>query len=72
MVVLVSPDPSLAPRAYVKASNPGAGDAFGYGVALAGDTLAVGAWLEDGGAPGVNGDGTSDALANSGAAYVLR
>lgn len=43
------------------ASNAGNGDFFGYSVALSadGDTLAVGAWGEDGDAPG------------SGAAYVF-
>ena len=34
-------------EAYLKASNTGAGDSFGYSVSLSGDTLAVGASLED-------------------------
>jgi NADPH-dependent 2,4-dienoyl-CoA reductase/sulfur reductase-like enzyme len=33
-------------EAYVKASNTGGGDSFGYSVALDGDTLAVGARLK--------------------------
>ena len=54
-------------EAYLKASNTGANDRFGYSVALSGDTLAVGAFLEDGNATGVNGD-----QADNGAAYVRR
>ena len=46
-------------QAYLKASNPAAGDQFGQSVAVAGDTMVVGAPLEDGGAT------------NSGAAYVF-
>jgi hypothetical protein len=44
-------------QTYVKASNTGSGDNFGYAVALSGDgkTLAVGAPLEDGSATGVAG-----------------
>jgi len=40
---------------YVKASNTDAGDEFGLGVALSGDTLAVGAYLEDSAATGIDG-----------------
>jgi hypothetical protein len=58
-------------QAYVKASNPGPIDAFGYSVALSGDTLAVGAYLEDGAATGVNGDQADNAAVSSGAAYVF-
>jgi trimeric autotransporter adhesin len=59
-------------EAYVKASNTGAGDQFGYSVALDGDTLAVGAYLEDSAAMGVNGNQASNSAADSGAAYVFR
>ncbi|HET8759591.1 MAG TPA: cadherin-like beta sandwich domain-containing protein [Nitrospiria bacterium] len=58
-------------QAYLKASNPAAGDWFGYSVALDGDTLAVGAIWEDSGTTGVNGDDTNDAIGDSGAAYVF-
>ena len=58
-------------QAYVKASNAGAGDAFGFSLALDGDTLAVGANAEDSAATGVNGDQTSNAASGSGAAYVF-
>jgi len=37
---------SLAQEAYIKASNTGANDYFGYSVSLSGDTLAVGAFRE--------------------------
>lgn len=58
-------------QAYLKASNTGAGDAFGKAVALDGETLIVGAFGEDGGASGIDGDGSSNAASASGAAYVF-
>jgi len=60
-------------QAYVKASNTGAGDYFGAALALAadGNTLAVGAELEDSSATGVNGNEADNAAANAGAAYVF-
>jgi hypothetical protein len=64
-------------QAYVKASNTASSDLFGYSVALSGDgnTLAVGAPLEDGGHTGVtagpvNEAATGNAATDSGAAYV--
>jgi hypothetical protein len=63
-----------AQEAYVKASNTGASDEFGWSVALSGDgaTLAVGAWYEDSAATGVGGDESSNAANESGAVYVFR
>lgn len=58
-------------QAYLKASNTGAGDAFGEAVAIDGETLAVGAFGEDGAASGIDGDGSSNAASASGAAYVF-
>ena len=57
---------------YVKASNTGQTDQFGSCVALSadGNTLAVGALYEDGGATGVNGT-PDDTATDSGAAYVF-
>ena len=56
-------------QAYLKASNTDPLDAFGHSVAVSGDTVVVGALLEDGSAAGVNG--TDDDNANdAGAAYV--
>lgn len=45
-------------QAYLRASNPSNGDQFGYSVSISGDTVVVGAYLEDTNA------------ANSGAVYV--
>lgn len=63
--------PSLAQRAYIKASNTGASDLFGWSVAMSGDTLVVGAQGESSSATGVNGDGGNNSAAQSGAAYVF-
>ena len=55
---------------YLKASNTGAGDALGVSFTIDGDTLVVGAYHEGSAATGVDGDGSSDAAPQSGAAYV--
>src|SRR5262249_12475652 len=62
-----------AQQAYVKASNTGAGDEFGFSVALSPDglTLAAGAIAEDSAATGVGGDQSSNAASNAGAAYTF-
>ncbi|MDA0244853.1 MAG: FG-GAP repeat protein [Chloroflexi bacterium] len=57
-------------QAYLKASNTGAGDRFGR-VAISGDTVVVGAGLEDSNATGVNGDQANNLAFASGAAYVF-
>ena len=59
-------------EAYLKASNTDAGDEFGISVALSGDTLAVGAHLEDSAATGIDGDQGDNAAEDSGAVYVFR
>jgi phosphopantetheinyl transferase (holo-ACP synthase) len=63
-----------AQEAYVKASNTGIGDYFGWSVALSADgtALAVGAYGEDSAATGVGGAQPSDAVPESGAVYVFR
>lgn len=58
-------------QAYLKASNPQAIDLFGYAVAISGDTIVVGAILEDSNATGVNGDQSNNSAVDSGAAYVF-
>jgi hypothetical protein len=60
-------------QAYVKASNSNEGDSFGVSVALAadGNTLAVGAYVEDSNATGVNGSQTDNSALDSGAVYVF-
>ncbi|HWO19525.1 MAG TPA: FG-GAP repeat protein, partial [Kofleriaceae bacterium] len=56
---------------YGKASNTGAGDGFGFSVALSGDTLAVGALCEDSAATGVDGNQADNSASSAGAAYVF-
>ncbi|WP_052480937.1 hypothetical protein [Gilvimarinus agarilyticus] len=73
-------------QAYLKASNTEApfedddgnelvrsNDRFGYSVSLSdnGNTLAVGALLEDSNATGINGDETDNSAANAGAVYLF-
>jgi hypothetical protein len=61
-------------QAYIKASNSGSGDNFGTAVQLStdGDTLAVGAQLEDSNALDVNGNQSSNTSPDAGAAYVYK
>lgn len=60
-------------QAYIKASNPGENDFFGWSVALSGDgaTLAVGSYLEDSSAAGINGNQQDNAASNAGAVYMF-
>ena len=60
-------------QAYIKASNTGSGDGFGWAVALSGDgdTLAVGASWEDSSATGIDGDQADESAGNAGAVYVF-
>ncbi|MFH0889255.1 MAG: hypothetical protein V1871_08630 [Planctomycetota bacterium] len=58
-------------QAYIKASNTGAGDLFGWNVAISGDTMVVGANQEDSNATGINGIQTDNTVTDSGAAYVF-
>lgn len=62
-----------APQAYVKASNTGFQNYFGYSLALSadGNTLAVGSALEKGTATGVGGNQTIIGATNYGAAYIF-
>src|SRR5262249_6428205 len=43
-------------QAYLKASNPGVNDEFGFSVGISGDTVVAGAWQESSNSTGVNGD----------------
>lgn len=63
---------SWSQQAYVKAPNPGEGDRFGHGIALADDgaLLAVGADREDGSATGIGGDQGDNGATDSGAVYL--
>ncbi|MBI2186118.1 MAG: integrin [Acidobacteria bacterium] len=70
-------------QTYIKASNTGRpgkggddvgdGDQFGFSLALSGDgnTLAVGAITEDGGAQQINGNQNDDSATSAGAVYVF-
>lgn len=70
--VFTRADSQWSQQAYVKASNTGSYDNFGWSVALSadGDTLVVGAYQEDSSTTGINGDETLDST-NTGAAYVF-
>jgi hypothetical protein len=59
-------------QAYVKAANTEAGDRFGRVLALSGDgdTLAVGAYLEDSNAAGVGGNQGDNSASDAGAVYL--
>jgi hypothetical protein len=59
-------------QAYLKSSNSGAGDYFGFFVAVSGDTIAVGAPYEASNATEVNGNQSDNSMGFSGAAYVFR
>src|SRR5262249_35127062 len=58
---------------YVKASNTGAGDAFGRGLAVSADgtTIAIGTPGERSGATGIDGDQSDNTRSSSGAVYVF-
>ncbi|MDR2877395.1 MAG: cadherin-like beta sandwich domain-containing protein [Chromatiales bacterium] len=66
----------FAQQAYLKASNGGVQDFFGYSVALAGDTLAIGAPQEDSAQSGIipgspDESSAGDDSNKSGAVYVF-
>src|SRR6185436_3227517 len=58
-------------QAYLKASNTGANDVFGFSVAVSGDTIVVTGWGEASNSTGVNGNQSNNSFANAGAAYVF-
>jgi hypothetical protein len=57
---------------YVKTSNTGPSDQFGFDVALSsdGNTAAISAWFEASNATGINGDQSNNSFLRSGAVYV--
>ncbi|MCB1064006.1 MAG: FG-GAP repeat protein [Verrucomicrobiae bacterium] len=61
----------IAQQAYLKASNAERLDLFGQSVSISGETVAVGAILEDSAARGANGDESDNSAPNSGAVYVF-
>lgn len=71
---VVSASPGMLPTiGYVKASNTGVADEFGYSMALSadGNTMAVGAPQEDSNATGIGGDQSNNAATRAGAVYVF-
>jgi hypothetical protein len=58
-------------QAYLKASNTGGADNFGSDVSIYGNTIAVGAPLEDSNATGVNGNQFDNSVRDAGAVYVF-
>lgn len=58
-------------QAYLKSGNSEAEDRFGRSVSISGDRIAVGASRESSNAAGVNGDGSNNLAAASGAVYVF-
>ncbi|MDH3451696.1 MAG: cadherin-like beta sandwich domain-containing protein, partial [Gammaproteobacteria bacterium] len=69
--VFVRSNDAWIQQAYIKASNTGAADQFGTSVALAGDTLAVGAPREDSATNTINGEQLNETALNAGAVYVF-
>jgi len=59
-------------QAYVKASNTGNDDYFGWAVAVSGDALVVGAYSEDSNGTGINGVQNNNLASGSGAVYAFR
>ena len=69
--VFVRDDTTWAQQGYLKAHNAGTDDQFGISVAVDGDTVVVGAFLEDGNATTGNGDAGNNDAHRAGAAYVF-
>jgi FG-GAP repeat len=69
--VFVRSGASWGQQAYLKASNTNTGDGFGDSVAIAVDSVVVGARLEASAATGVNGTQADNSAGNAGAAYVF-
>lgn len=58
-------------QAYMKASNSDMGDEFGGSVAIHGDTVVIGASLEDSSATLIDGDQLDNRNLDSGSAYIF-
>ena len=71
--VFTEEDDGWVQQAYVKASNPGLTDNFGYMVVLNadGNTMAVSAHFESSGDTGVDADQSDDSIPQAGAVYVF-
>ena len=71
--VFVRRNNTWAQQAYVKASNPGQSDKFGFVVSVSqdGNTLAVAAPGEASAAKGINGDQNDNSIPEAGAVYIF-
>jgi len=71
--VFINRNNTWSQQAYIKASNPGQSDKFGYVVSLSqdGNTLAVSAVWEPSAAKGINGDQNDNSIPQAGAVYVF-
>src|SRR5215475_10107300 len=71
--VFVRRNNTWAQQAYIKASNPGQSDKFGFVVSLSqdGNTLAVSAPGEGSAAKGINGDQNDNSIPEAGAVYLF-
>ncbi len=69
--VFVRNDGVWTQQAYLKASNAGSGDEFGFSVGISGDTIVVGARKEASSATTVNGNESDNSAGEAGAAYVF-
>src|SRR6266850_5682497 len=69
--VFINRNNTWSQQAYIKASNPGQSDKFGYVVSLSqdGNTLAVSAVWEPSAAKGINGDQNDNSIPQAGAVY---
>lgn len=61
----------IAQQAYLKASNTGINDNFGWSVSMSGDTIAVGAPAEASASSGTSGNQADDSAPYAGAVYVF-
>jgi hypothetical protein len=66
------PSSSWRQAGYLKASSPHEGDQFGHAIAISGDgnTLAIGAPMENSGATGIDGNPADSSADDAGAVYV--
>ncbi|MEE9338386.1 MAG: FG-GAP repeat protein [Methylococcaceae bacterium] len=69
--VFTRSDNTWSQQTYLKASNTGASDFFGRSVAIADDTVVIGAFGEASNATGIDGDQTDNSVNNAGAVYVF-
>src|SRR5437867_3129953 len=58
-------------QAYLKASNTGANDLFGWSVAISGETVVIGVFVEDSNATGVDGNESNHSVADAAGGSVF-